>query len=444
MSSAPGQSKEGKGVASEAVTTCLVAARKAIAEGQPQQAEQQYLRLLAHDSGYAEALTFLATAAMRRREYERAVALLQTAAGTNPSDPQILKNLGVALEAAGDAAGASVALERALQLAPDHYPARLHLASLYEREGRGYEGLTTYYRAVTTAQLAGQWLNEATTPRWLREKVRYAIEYIHKGRTQLFHGCLQTLAARYGASELTRVRAWLDLYLEGLAPESSDPRQRPKFLYFPGVPSQPYYGRGLFPFIDGLEAATKDIREEMLACVHGRTGIEPFLGVVAPDQVGHYLATSKEPPSWDAFFFYRHGESYPDNAARCPRTAAVLAQLPQVQIRDHAPEICFSFLTPGTHILPHHGVTNTRLVLHLPLLVPAGCELVVGGESHAWREGECVAFDDTYLHEAWNRGDGLRAVLIMDVWNPHLTDVERLALTDLVATIGDFNRASGL
>ena len=104
----------------------------------------------------------------------------------------------------------------------------------------------------------------------------------------------------------------------------------------------------------------------------------------------------------------------------------------------------FSVLTPGTHILPHRGVTNTRVVCHLPLVVPEDCALVVGGETHVWREGEAVAFDDTYEHEAWNRGSRTRVVLIVDVWNPHLTAAERDALATLAGAMGEFNKAAGL
>jgi len=39
--------------------------------------------------------------------------------------------------------------------------------------------------------------------------------------------------------------------------------------------------------------------------------------------------------------------------------------------------------------------------------------------------GEAFAFDDTIEHEAWNRSDRDRAVLIIYVWNPHLSDHER-------------------
>jgi Aspartyl/asparaginyl beta-hydroxylase and related dioxygenases len=101
-------------------------------------------------------------------------------------------------------------------------------------------------------------------------------------------------------------------------------------------------------------------------------------------------------------------------------------------------------LHPGTHILPHRGVTNTRLVAHLPLIVPRDCALNVGGEIHAWPEGRCVIFDDTFEHEAWNRSDQTRVVLIMDCWNPDLSAAERAAIAELVAGIGDFNRSCGL
>ena len=156
------------------------------------------------------------------------------------------------------------------------------------------------------------------------------------------------------------------------------------------------------------------------------------------------LAGGAGAPSWNGFYFWRHGERRDANHALCPRTSAALEALPLVRIRGNAPEVMFSVLTPGTHILPHRGVTNTRVVCHLPLVVPEDCALVVGGESRAWREGEAVAFDDTYEHEAWNRGSRTRVVLIIDVWNPHLTAAERDAVAALAEVMGDFNKAAGI
>ncbi len=111
-------------------------------------------------------------------------------------------------------------------------------------------------------------------------------------------------------------------------------------------------------------------------------------------------------------------------------------------VEDHGPEILFSVFTPGTHLLAHRGVTNTRVVAHLPLIVPPDCALRVGGEDHAWQEGRVVVFDDTYEHEAWNRSDQIRVVLIFDLWNPHLTELERAAVARIVVAIGEFRQAT--
>ena len=133
---------------------------------------------------------------------------------------------------------------------------------------------------------------------------------------------------------------------------------------------------------------------------------------------GRICAARPGEPAWNGYYFYRHGARRDENCARCPATSAALDRLPLPQVREHAPEVLFSVFTAGTHLLPHRGVTNTRVVGHLPLLVPEDCALNVGGEIHVWQEGRVVVFDDTYEHEAWNRSQEMRVVLIFDLWNP--------------------------
>ncbi len=44
-------------------------------------------------------------------------------------------------------------------------------------------------------------------------------------------------------------------------------------------------------------------------------------------------------------------------------------------------------------------------------------------------------------YEAWNKNDQwLRIVMLMDAWNPHLTEAERATVADLVGAIGGVNR----
>ena len=58
----------------------------------------------------------------------------------------------------------------------------------------------------------------------------------------------------------------------------------------------------------------------------------------------------------------------------------------------------------------------------------------VGAETRLWARGEALVFDDTIEHEAMNPTDELRVVLIIDVWHPDLTDVEKEAVGALIAT----------
>ena len=177
-----------------------------------------------------------------------------------------------------------------------------------------------------------------------------------------------------------------------------------------------------------------------------RAGLQPFLDFSGGARKGDFLDNPRDldTAAWDAYFFYRHGEAYAEHLAACPATSAALAQVPLTRVDGHAPEVLFSLLSPGTVIKPHYGVTNSRVVTHLPLIVPPDCALEVGGVQHAWTEGRCVTFDDTFLHAAWNRSDRLRVVMILDTWHPRLRQVEVQALKQLVETIGDFNTRAGV
>jgi aspartate beta-hydroxylase len=211
------------------------------------------------------------------------------------------------------------------------------------------------------------------------------------------------------------------------------------FLFFPGLPASAYFDRSLLPWTAALEEQTDAIAAELYAVLDGEAGRER---VFTTDELERQnLRGLDTPPSWNGYYFYRHGERREDNCRACPVTAAALDALPLGRVREHGPEVLFSVFTPGTHLLPHRGVTNIRSVAHLPLIIPRDCALQVGGEIHEWRKGRVVVFDDTFEHEAWNRSDQTRVVLIFDIWNPYLTEVERAAMSDLVPAIGDFRQA---
>lgn len=418
----------------------LDSAQQALAGQQPAQAAVLFERAIADDPQSLPARVGRARCAMLQGDPTLAVRHLEAAAGIDPDNAAVKRSLGVALLAAGSLDAAAAALERARALQPRDPMTRLHLGQLRERQGQPRAAAQAYYRALVAAQAQGLWLDRASTPPHLQRAVLQAMDLVDRERRAALHGVLAPLRERHGASALARVARCLEGHLKTLALQPLDEQQRPRFLYFPDLPSTRYFERSLFPWIETLETATAAVRDEAQAVLSTEGALQPFLKFDSAEQVGQYLGGGDAPPAWDAFFFWRDGVRNDAHHARCPRTSALLESLPLVRIREHAPEICFSVLAPGTHILPHTGVSNLRVVVHLPLIVPADCAIVVGGESHAWREGEVVVFDDTFVHEAWNRGSSRRVILLMDTWNPHLSEVEREALAELVGAIGDFNR----
>jgi aspartyl/asparaginyl beta-hydroxylase (cupin superfamily) len=319
---------------------------------------------------------------------------------------------------------------------PFAFTSQLHLARLYEDAGDKRRAVLGFLRAIKTAQLRGFWFDEASTPPWMTPLVLHAMDAVDRGRIDLFQELLDAEVAKYGKDELMRVAMGLAMYL-GLQPTVlADPRQQPTFLYVPDLPIAPIFPREALPFADWYEAQTEAIAQDLRGVITS-DGVQPFHYDVPDEHRGTLTAGG----SWDAYFFYVDGERIEPHHAACPQVSAVLSRLPLDYVRHHGPEVCFSIMRPGAHILRHRGVTNARAVLHLGLEIPDGCALnLVHVEPIQWQVGRCFAFDDTYEHEAWNRSDTTRVILLADIWNPFLRYAERLALTELVAAIGDFNR----
>ncbi|MFL6591594.1 MAG: aspartyl/asparaginyl beta-hydroxylase domain-containing protein [Luteimonas sp.] len=359
------------------------------------------------------------------------------------ADPALQSALAMCQVAAGDLAAAILTFQAGLARMPDDFSSRLAYAECLDRAGDSSAALPEYFRAVHEAQRRGRWLNDATTIPALRARVQRAMNRIDQGRQALFERVLQPHIDTFGRDAMARVAEALHVYLGSRRPPARDPRQQPKFFWMPGLAPTPFYPR--LPWYDGLEAAASCIKEELDAVLNAERELVPFLVIDDQNAEEDYLGGDPHSRAWDAFFFYRHGQQYTGQHTACPRTSAALEDVPLTRIAGHAPEVLFSLLAPRTHIKPHYGVTNTRVVTHLPLVIPAGdCKLVVGGIEHAWNAGRCVTFDDTFLHEAWNRTDERRVVLILDTWNPDLAPEECVALKDLVERIGEFNARAGI
>lgn len=317
----------------------------------------------------------------------------------------------------------------------------LQLGDLRAQDGQRLPALLAWFEAVTRAQLQRQWIDAASTPVDVLDSVVNAITQVRTRRREIYFGSYESLRAQHGGASLARVDRALSAHLREWDGRPTDPRQKPRFFFFPDLPCAPYLDPDSQPWSTVLRNAYPGIRGEAIDLLQGTEGFEDFVRLRKGDRMENYLGGGQ--PSWEAYFFFRHGQRFDQNHARCPLTSKALESIELCDIADHAPEICFSLLSPGTHILPHYGVTNARVVMHLPLLVPPECALnLVGVGEHAWREGELMMFDDTFQHEAWNRSKSPRLILLMDCWNPALTAIERQAVTHFIESIGALHHAA--
>ena len=249
-----------------------------------------------------------------------------------------------------------------------------------------------------------------------------------------------------------RSRARLEAHLAeaGLGPEAQSARfreslgilleekqvyyQQPSAYYFPGLPQRQYYEREEFDWAPAVEAATGGMLGELKAALADALPFRPYLQA-REDRPTYDFHGLLDNPDWSTLYLWENGGPVEQNVARFPTTFAAMQQVPLPHITTRAPSILFSLLKPGARIEAHNGMINTRLICHLPLIVPPGCGFRVGNEVREWEVGKLLIFDDTIEHEAWNDSGEDRVVLIFDVWRPELTEDERRAVTAIFEAI---------
>ena len=214
-------------------------------------------------------------------------------------------------------------------------------------------------------------------------------------------------------------------------------QQEPRFYLFPGLPQVQFQPRETLPWLTAVEAAAGEIRAELDGLLAEPNLFRPY---VEPrvDRPNRDAAGMISNADWSALFLWKDGEEQPDIARRCPRTLEALADVPLCRVPGRTPSILFSKLKAGARIPPHHGLINTRLICHLPLIAPPGSRFRVGNDAREWREGQAWGFDDTIEHEAANDSGHDRTILIFDVWKPEMTDEERALVSALFQAVDNY------
>lgn len=360
--------------------------------------------------------------ALQRGDAKAAIVAFAAAVKADPAAAILHYNLANAHALAGKTAPQLEALNAALDLDPYMAHALLARGRLHEHEERAAEALSDYQRLLA-----------AVDP---REQVGPGFAAGLQHAAGVVQAANDVLAARLDTALTEELAQALPESANRVrhAMEAQLGRRRiyvhqPLALHYPYLPAIQYFDRDLFPWLAELEAATALIRAELQALLAaGGDGFAPYVNYPPGVPVNQWRELNHS-DAWAARFFLHHGA--PDEAMRalCPKTAEVLDRMPLFDLPGRGPTAFFSLLKPRTIIPPHTGATNIRSIIHLPLIVPEGCWFRVGNDTRPWIEGQAFAFDDTIEHEAHNPTDELRAVLILDTWNPFIAPDERPLVT---------------
>lgn len=359
--------------------------------------------------------------AVARRDFAAAQALLEHVVGNEPQRIDTWLKLAATRRAAGNLNGALAAIAGALRADPLHFMALLSRARLLEGAGDHHEAGRAYARAL--AQIP----DAAAIPPGLAAAIDHA-----RVVSDAYQDSVAKTWSR-AAGEDNGLSAWerasVDRFTSNAVRRTKVFHAEPTHYHYPGLQEREFHDRALFPWLAGLEAASDAIRAEYLGLTSGASArAEPYIQY-APGTPVRQWAPLNNSLDWTAFHLLKGGQAVTENADRCPATMAALPPVGQPRIHGRSPNAMFSLLRPRTRIPPHTGIANTRLVCHLPLIVPPGCWFRVGAERREWRIGEAFVFDDTIEHEAANDSDEPRIVLIFDLWHPGLSAAERAAVT---------------
>ena len=325
-----------------------------------------------------------------------------------------------------DLEGEAEALDAWLAADPDNLNGLLLRADCHRRNEDPRATASFFRRALVRARSAGP------QPPEIIAELRSAQAYIDAQASE-FGNAIQSAIASLDRDGGTRLTHAVDM-LQG---KRDIHPQQPSVLYLPYLPQRQFFEREEFEWVEALEAATGDIREELVRLLAEDAPFRPYVEA-EENRPRRNFAGLLDDPSWSAFYLWKDGARVDDNARRCPRTIEALAKVPLSNIGSRTPSVLFSMLRPGAHIPPHHGMLNSRLICHLPLIVPEGCWLRVGNETRIVEAGKMMIFDDSIEHEAKYESSETRIILLFDIWRPELDEAERAGISAIFDAIDKF------
>ena len=215
---------------------------------------------------------------------------------------------------------------------------------------------------------------------------------------------------------------------------------------FSAVKNTPVLDVKQFPDLDPLQQNWETIRDEARRLYAG--------GHIQMSKSYNDLAFNTFfKRGWKRFYLKWYGDVFPSAKELCPKTVELVQSIPSVNAA------LFAMLPGKSKLGEHRDPFAGSLRYHLGLMTPNSddCRIYIDGTPYAWRDGQAIVFDETYIHSVKNDTDQERLILFCDVTrpvrNPVVRAINRFTIDHIVkitATqntdaekVGVLNRISG-
>src|SRR5262249_36319055 len=148
-------------------------------------------------------------------------------------------------------------INEVLKIEPRTLVALLLKGGHYERVGLPAKAAQTYSSALQVAPPFEE------VPAELRGAVMRAVEVTRKTALEREAFIREQVASAYGGHNSRDLRRF-DEALDVVVGRKAIYRQNPQLLFWPGLPVIQFFPREQFPWLDAVEAATGDIKGELL------------------------------------------------------------------------------------------------------------------------------------------------------------------------------------
>jgi len=359
--------------------------------------------------------------AFQNNENIKGLHLLRQLAEAQQQNSETWHRLAVIEEQLGNLEQALLAHLHCIKINPNNSLAHLYTGYCYQVMKKLDKALFYYSYAFDLNQNAlSLWQNNntskptATRSFTANQELRKHLSKLHK------------IALTKIANPTNRIKQaiWTQTHTESFA--FNEERQRPQVFYIPNLNAKPFYecSEMIGNWASELEENFAIIQTEFTAAL-------PQLSALARPYLEHNLSSNHSIAhlnndfGWSAIDVFKAGVGNPKIAKLLEKTLALLSCAPLYRLTDNPFEVFFSVLKPQQHIKTHYGLSNHSLTVHLPIIVPSNCELRVADSRKNWEPGKLIIFDDTFDHEAINRSQKERIVLIFSIWHPDLSNSER-------------------